>query len=349
MSSRPLVSVVTPTYNHERFIAQCIESVLAQTYPHWEMIIVDDGSTDKTAEIVKRYQDPRIRYFHQEHQGPFRLGETYNFALRQSQGDLIAILEGDDWWPPDKLEKMVPLFENPKVVLAHGNSYWVIATQQGKELRLLHRPAESFPQEALENRPVGKGLEFFLRLQTFTSSVTVVIRKATLEMIGGFIQEPYLPLVDFTTYLHLGLRGEFAYLDDLAGFWRKRAGSITMTRNKEIIAGFGKAATDFVRQNRERLRELNIRPEELLPEIEATAAAKLRTIFENMASWADLFLAAGDFATAHAIYRDYWRAARRPRHFVVMLLGLASTYLHLNLLGAAKQDYRFLKSKCGSA
>jgi len=78
MVGHPLVSIITPTYNHERFIAQCIESALAQTYPHWEQIIIDDGSTDRTAEIVARYDDERIIYVRQANQGIWRLAETYN-------------------------------------------------------------------------------------------------------------------------------------------------------------------------------------------------------------------------------------------------------------------------------
>jgi len=104
-----LVSVITPTYNHERFIAQCIESVLAQTYGHWEMIIVDDGSTDHTASIAEEYakKDHRIKVIRQANNGIFRLAETYNKALGLANGELIAILEGDDTWQNTKLEIQV--------------------------------------------------------------------------------------------------------------------------------------------------------------------------------------------------------------------------------------------------
>src|SRR5437667_7605704 len=99
----PLVSVITPAYNHRRFIGPCIESLLGQTYTNWEQIIIDDGSTDDTAEVVRSYSDPRIRYFHQENQGIDALAQTYNRALNLSRGELIAVLEGDDLWPEDKL------------------------------------------------------------------------------------------------------------------------------------------------------------------------------------------------------------------------------------------------------
>jgi len=70
----PFVTIITPTYNHEKFIGQCIESVLAQTYPHWEQIIIDDGSIDHTREVVLRYRDNRIKYVYQENLGILEAG-----------------------------------------------------------------------------------------------------------------------------------------------------------------------------------------------------------------------------------------------------------------------------------
>jgi glycosyltransferase involved in cell wall biosynthesis len=118
--SSPLVSIITPTYNHEKFIRACIESVLRQTYQNWEQIIIDDGSTDATAQIVREYCDDRIRYYYQENAGIEALAHTYNGALSLARGELVAILEGDDFWPGDKLSRMVPAFENSSVVLAYG-------------------------------------------------------------------------------------------------------------------------------------------------------------------------------------------------------------------------------------
>ena len=110
------VSIITATYNHEKFIAKCIESVLRQTYPNWEQIIVDDGSTDNTESIVREYaaKDSRIKYIRKEHEGIMNLKNSYNLALDNSTGDLIAILEGDDYWPDYKLEVQVPYFKEDR-------------------------------------------------------------------------------------------------------------------------------------------------------------------------------------------------------------------------------------------
>jgi len=118
-TTRPLVSILTPTYNHEQFIGSCIESVLRQTYTNWEQLIVDDSSSDRTMEAVQQYSDPRILSWVNTHRGIEGLAHTYNDALTKSKGELIAILEGDDLWPTDKLSFLVPVFSNPNVILAY--------------------------------------------------------------------------------------------------------------------------------------------------------------------------------------------------------------------------------------
>ena len=93
----PQVSIITSTFNHERFIGPCIESVINQTYQNWEQIIIDDGSSDRTPEIVRSYKDSRIHYIYQQNQSIEALAQTYNRALRESQGQLVGILERDDF------------------------------------------------------------------------------------------------------------------------------------------------------------------------------------------------------------------------------------------------------------
>lgn len=100
-----LVSIITPTYNCGRFIAETIQSVQAQTYTDWEMIIVDDCSTDNTFEIVKTFMvnDARIRYIRNERNSGAAI--TRNRALREAKGQWIAFLDSDDLWMPDKLKR----------------------------------------------------------------------------------------------------------------------------------------------------------------------------------------------------------------------------------------------------
>lgn len=107
-----LVSIITPTYNCGRFIEETIRSVIAQTYREWEMIIVDDCSTDDTHAIVEKWikADPRIQYFCNEQNSGAAV--TRNFALRQATGKWIAFLDSDDLWAPDKLQKQVAFMED---------------------------------------------------------------------------------------------------------------------------------------------------------------------------------------------------------------------------------------------
>lgn len=100
----PLISVVIPAYNHEQFIGAAIESVLCQTITDFELIVVDDGSTDNTAEVIKSYTDPRIAYYHQENQDAFN---TLNRGISIAKGSYIAILNSDDVYTCDRLEKLL--------------------------------------------------------------------------------------------------------------------------------------------------------------------------------------------------------------------------------------------------
>jgi glycosyltransferase involved in cell wall biosynthesis len=110
MASHPTVSVITPAYNVAPYIGQCIESVQAQTLADWEMLIVDDASSDETPAVVQQYlHDPRIRYMRNEQNlGP---GATRSRALDAAQGEWIAIVDADDWIAPERLEKLVRFAE----------------------------------------------------------------------------------------------------------------------------------------------------------------------------------------------------------------------------------------------
>ncbi len=102
-----LVSIVTPAYKTEKFIAETIESVIAQTYPHWELLIADDCSPDNLAEVVKKYseKDPRVKYLRMpQNGGP---ANARNLSLEQAKGRYIAFLDSDDLWHADKLTKQL--------------------------------------------------------------------------------------------------------------------------------------------------------------------------------------------------------------------------------------------------
>jgi len=214
------ISIITPTFNHEKYISQCIFSVINQTYKNWEMIIIDDASTDKTLSIVKDFskKDKRIKIIHHKtNWGIKRLKKTYNQALRYATGDLIAILEGDDFWPTDKLEKQIKAFDDKNVIFSYGN--WAMTNQSGKIVYI--RSYQKFNKEFLNNDPPPSILNLFFTLKFDIGSQTVMIRKKTLVDIGGFQNDKHYPFVDIPTYLSLSLKGKFIYISSLLGYYRR--------------------------------------------------------------------------------------------------------------------------------
>lgn len=118
----PLVSVIIPTFNREKLVARAIESVLAQTYPHFELIVVDDGSTDATAVLLARYAD-RMRVLRRDHGG---VSAARNCGIRAAAGWLIALLDSDDYWMPEKLAYQVDVFvRHPEIMIGQTEEIWI--------------------------------------------------------------------------------------------------------------------------------------------------------------------------------------------------------------------------------
>ena len=121
LNSTPLVSVITPCYNVAPFIAETIRSVIVQTYPHWELILIDDGSTDNIAEVVQPFlEDKRIQFHVQENQG---VSATRNNGVALTKGDFVAFLDGDDVWLPEKLRRQLEVFQKHPDAGVCGTGY----------------------------------------------------------------------------------------------------------------------------------------------------------------------------------------------------------------------------------
>jgi glycosyltransferase involved in cell wall biosynthesis len=210
MMKTPLVTVLTTTYNHSKFIADCIRSVLAQTYDNWEQVIVDDGSTDNTEEIVSEFDDERIVYVRQKHVGIHRLSETYNRGLKLAKGDFIAILEGDDMYPKCKLELQIDSLAED-AILSFGKC--VIINQDKKYLGTMPLKFKQYVGMTDWLRP--------LLVYDYIPGVTVMVKKEALIRVGGFIQPPNTVYVDYSTYLELALIGKFRFVNGILGIWVK--------------------------------------------------------------------------------------------------------------------------------
>jgi hypothetical protein len=250
-SMRPLVSVVTPVFNHERFIGSCIESVLAQSFDNWEMILVDDGSTDRSVEIIRSYQDPRLKLIEQKNRGIAGLADTYNAAIAASSGDLIAILEGDDLWPKYKLEIQCDDFTDDAVALSSGLTS--IVDEVGTFITIT--PAHPIPTAAAVNRPVGAALKTMLHPEglTFTFPVSTIIRADALRRAGGFCQPKGMSVVDLPTFARIALEGEFRFHYEVCGAWRRHEGSTTRHKFPAILESCYQEAFDFIHAYRPRI------------------------------------------------------------------------------------------------
>jgi glycosyltransferase involved in cell wall biosynthesis len=252
----PSISIVTPTFNHERYVETCIQSVVEQTYSNWEQIVIDDGSADNTANIVSGIRDPRIRLERQANQGAFELAKTYNRALSLAQGELIAILEGDDFWPHDKLATLVPAFADPDVVLAYGEAGDVDA--KGLEQRTMSHTThlrKTQSHSVLFNDPIGSATRYMVLAEgrSLVSPSTVVIRRSALEKIGGFQYVAGLPLTDYPTFMELSLNGRFCYSAETMGYRRRHENSVTVGHTRTIHEKVSSFTLDFLDRHREKI------------------------------------------------------------------------------------------------
>lgn len=161
----PTVSVVIPLYNTEKYIEETIASVLAQSYRDFELIVVDDGSTDESVELCRQFRDPRLRLISQENRG---LAGARNAGIHHARGRYVALLDADDLWHPDKLALHVAHLERrPKVGVSYSQSAFM--DDEGRSMGLLQSPKLTGVKAAhiLCRNPVGNGSAPMIRKAVF--------------------------------------------------------------------------------------------------------------------------------------------------------------------------------------
>jgi glycosyltransferase involved in cell wall biosynthesis len=194
----PKVSIVMPAYNAGHYIAETIASVQAQTMPHWELVITDDGSSDQTAEVVNALaaSDPRIRLFQQQNG---RQGKARNLALKHAVAPWVAFLDADDLWHPEKLSRQFAIIEaNPEaeLVFTAGISF------------------DSDTGAVTETHPARSGLldrdEMYLEiLRGYSLPVlSVLVKRGWIDKVGGFGEElPVQNAEDYQLWLKMADAG----------------------------------------------------------------------------------------------------------------------------------------------
>ena len=214
----PLVSVITPTHNRADLLPQAMESVLEQSYPHLELIIVDNRSIDRTRELVEAFRDPRIRYFYQENSGsPV---SPRNKGMANARGELLCFRDSDDLWLPEKLALQVEQFNgHPDVGLVYADCYVIDGAERiGGRYSEYHRPYE------------GDVLQHLL-WNNFIPAVTVAIKRAMIEKFG-LENDAYRIAHDLDLYLKIANSYRVAYLDQPLA--KLRIHGVSLTRNRVI-------------------------------------------------------------------------------------------------------------------
>jgi glycosyltransferase involved in cell wall biosynthesis len=213
----PGISVVIPSYNSAAYLPEAIDSVLGQTVPPLEVIVVNDGSTDETARILQQYEE-RIVSISQENRG---LSAARNRGIAAASGDWIAFLDADDIWLPEKLEKQVRCLEkNTNAALVHSQLYYWDPNTGEKSVQR-HRGRHEY---------VGRCYHR-LFIQHGVIPSTMIVRKECLEQEGGFDENIRRPTCqDYDLCLRLARRHEFGFVDEPLILYRQHASSSTATQ-----------------------------------------------------------------------------------------------------------------------
>jgi len=220
-NNQPLVSVIMNCFNGEKYLRDAIDSVISQTYKNWEIVFWDNQSNDKSAEIFKSYKDDRLKYYlatsHIE-----TLYKARNEALKKAKGEFIAFLDVDDWWLPQKLEKQIPLFDDPEVGMVYGN-VWLFFEKKNKK-RIYKRG--SLPRGKILNK---------LLSDYVIGSPTYVIRKKSLESLEYFFNDNFHIIGDFDINVRLSAKWKIDCVQSPVAFGRRHDKNVSLlNREKEI-------------------------------------------------------------------------------------------------------------------
>jgi glycosyltransferase involved in cell wall biosynthesis len=218
------VSVVVPTYNMSRYLEECLDSVLEQSFRDFEIIVVDDGSTDGTAEVAARYEG-RIRYERQENRG---VAEALNTGIALAKGEYVALLAADDTLCPESLAVRVWLLDrNPNVGMVSGCALMVDAAG---EPQWPHRPIR---REGATHQSSEAALRYLLSGNAVVCS-TVMMRRAVLQRVGGFRQES-MPGEDWEMWLRIAGISDVMYLSASLARVRMHEESLTAKFTVESV------------------------------------------------------------------------------------------------------------------
>jgi glycosyltransferase involved in cell wall biosynthesis len=272
----PLVSVILPVRDRAWCVSRAIESVLAQTYRNLELIVVDDGSTDETPEVVAAF-GAAVRLLELPARGVYA---ARNAGVRAANGQLIAFIDSDDAWYPEKLSLQVPRMRRPEVGLVFGDARHV--TREFLPL------GKSCFRVAPPRR--GRAADAFV-WSNFVPTTTVLVRRIVLEEIGGFVESQAMS-ADLLAWFRIALRHELDYVDEPVADYtvhHDRLSSdlgLTLTARMEIFAAELSRTTD------------------------PAVRSLLRRLLFNLALRFSFAMLRGKARPTRAAFRLLWRALR---------------------------------------
>ena len=217
----PTVSIVLPTYNHAHYLPDSISSVLSQTYQDWELLVVDNSSTDSTNQVLATYTDPRIRLLTISNDGV--IARSRNLGIREARGAWVAFLDSDDLWYPDKLRTCIERLRKGADLVCHGER-WV-----GGDL----------PIRDVSYGPAGRASERNLVVRgNCLSTSAVVVRRDLLRSLGGFSEKvEYITAEDYELWIRISREGsQMAFIEQILGEFRRSSASASADIVRNVAA-----------------------------------------------------------------------------------------------------------------
>lgn len=213
------ISIVIPVYNSEKTIRETINSVLAQTFTDLEIIVINDGSSDRTAAVVQQINDSRINIYNYLNGGP---ATSRNRGIKKSQGEYLSFIDGDDLWAKDKLEiQYQALQDNPQAAVAYSGTDWI--DEQGNFLRHASAPGPSghIYAYALLYNLFGSGSNFLVRREALFAV------QASDEDFDSFFDEFTKPSEDWDLCIRLAKKYEFVAIPQVQILYRRSLNSLS--------------------------------------------------------------------------------------------------------------------------
>ena len=222
MTNSSLISVIMPSYNHGHMIGRAIKSVLAQTWKNFEIIIVDNHSSDNTEEVIREFSDPRLKFIKIHNNGV--IATSRNTGIKNSKGSIIAFLDSDDWWLPNKLELSFAEISKGADLVYH-------------DLYLVRDENRSSYSEKLHSsNPIHPLFESLLCTGISIPNSSVVVKKNILELAGSLSEDPRLVTVeDYDTWIRISkITNRFVRIKKILGYYWAGGGNMSQASTLQV-------------------------------------------------------------------------------------------------------------------